>query len=250
MRCRDHAFLNDVCDVRRNGAHEHGRGGKGRVANKDTHEGSARVALRSFIASRSSTISGGTKARGCGAAKLSTGSRYNSVVPDDEACASRDVSTSAVSTFGLPWRSSEPDIPGSSGSNRAPVASTTTPGRTSSVITAPVRHAPRNPQSYHRAGADASALRFKRIDMHWLSFSDLARAAIGAVVVLTVQATTRLIRHEMKSRPVPRGCGEPFARLYPRRMGRAVAVAEFRYGRGGNFDLAGRRAQRPARTRR
>ena len=90
------------------------------------------------------TTAGGTKAvtSGSGPANRSTSTRAVCALLH---CASREVPLSRVSTLGLPCLSRLPNgVAGFAGSNQAPVASCTTPGRMASVTTAPARHEPRD----------------------------------------------------------------------------------------------------------
>ena len=92
----------------------------------------------------------------------------------EQPCASREVPTSRVSTFGLPCThiasSARADRPGS---NQAPVESCTTPGRTSVVSTAPARQLPRSlnsrttsPSAMPRAAASAGCIRTGSRPLH------------------------------------------------------------------------------------
>src|SRR5262249_54611473 len=81
------------------------------------------------------------------------------------------------------------------------------------------------------------------VDRDGLAARDLAHGADGAGVHLAVQAVARLAGDEVQRIACSRGAAEPFGRLDPARMRRAVVVAEAGDALRVELDAAGRRRQ-------
>ena len=163
--------------------------------------------------------------------------------PSSAPAPSFEVPWSRVSTLALPCRQSACSLP-SAGSYQAPQDSFTTPGadRVADDGAGEARAA-RVVHAHHVAVGDAARFRVGRIDRDRLAARDLAAGADRAAIHLAVQPVARLARDEMQRIGLGVLAAEPFPRLDPGRMRRAVVVAEARDLLRIELDPAGRRAQ-------
>ena len=159
-------------------------------------------------------------------------SHSTTVTWPQQPCASRDVPTSRVSTFGLPWTQSGCAAAPRSGSYQAPVDNCSTPGMTSSVTAAAARHAPRSlnrrtmsPSAIPRCAASIGLRRTTSRPAIFL------RLAVGTEVELTVQPGRRLVGDQRQRVARTWRLG----RRQPCRVRRAIVVIEA--GDGVRIDL-------------
>ena len=206
----------------------------------DRHDADLR-AVR-YAVEPAATTRGGSKARtgGSGSVQRSTST---SAVAELGPCASFEVPWSRVSTLALPCRQSACSPP-SAGSYQAPQDKLHDAGadRVADDRAGEARAA-RIVDAHHVAVADAARLGVRRIDRDRLAARDLAAGADRAAIHLAVQAVARLARDEMQRIGLGVLAAEPFPRLDPGRMRRAIVVAEARDLLRIELDPAGRRAQ-------
>ena len=199
-------------------------------------------AVTAPVAGARRTPAGGAAA--AGGASPSKRSISTSTCWPVEPCASRDEPRSAVSTFGLPCAHIESGTVGSTGSYHAPVERLTTCGRTSvgddrarEARAAVVEHA------HDVAVGDPARGRVVGMDADRLAARDLRRLAVRARVELAVQARRRLVRDQVQRELRGARAAQPLVGLEPRRMTRAVVVAEAGDRLGEQLDAAARRRE-------
>ena len=199
--------------------------------------------LRGRYAPEGTSIAGGVKAVSGGGGSVSRPTSTR-VVWAPRHWPSFEVPLSSVSTLGLPRLSRLPGVAGSAGSNHAPVASCTTPGRRAVVTTAPARQEPAHWRRTPRRHRECHAPRRPRggaTGLHglrpWPGGSLCCnRAHCGVVRSADWRADAGGVRGLRAA--------QPFGRLQPRGMPRAVLIAKAVNGLGKNFNTARRGGQR------